>query len=53
MIDPIISCSKAEQQGRTEDRKFKQGDEVEKETNEEKEKERVIEKRRRKIRKWT
>lgn len=33
--------------------KFKQEDEVEKETNEEKEKERVIEKRRRKIRKWT
>lgn len=33
--------------------KFKQGDEVEKETNEEKEKERVIVKRRRKIRKWT
>lgn len=33
--------------------KFKQGDEVEKETNEEKQKERVIVKRRRKIRKWT
>lgn len=33
--------------------KFKQEDEVEKETNEEKQKERVIVKRRRKIRKWT